>query len=280
MTLPLVLLGRVLLSVAASSLQKQLTRRDVGSAALWRATYAWMALPACLILALGLRRGLTTQFWFNALAAGTLDALGNLAMVAALRRTDLSVFGPLNGFRPVLALVFGWVFLREMPTALGGLGVGVTVIGTAMLLRDEESEKASGIARQMFGLRVAGLALSTLASVFLKRATLLGGPELTLGVWILCGLPVFWLWSSRKVETSIDHRHLLTLHAAAFFILQWLTLHVFAATLLAYSFAFFQLAMALQVIVGRWMFNEPHFRKRLACCAVICAGAALIIFGR
>ena len=280
MTLPLMLLGRVLLSVAASTLQKQFTRRDVGSAELWRATYLWMALPACLIVALGLRRGLTVEFWFNALAAGTLDALGNLAMVAALRRTDLSVFGPLNGFRPVLALVFGWIFLRETPTALGGIGVGVTVVGTVMLFRDEELEKARGIAWQMFGLRVAGLALSTSASVFLKRATLAGGPELTLGVWILCGLPVFWLWSSRKVETPIDQRHLLTLHAVAFFIMQWLTLHVFAVTLLAYSFAFFQLAMVLQVIVGRWMFNEPHFRKRMACCAVICAGAALIMFAR
>jgi len=280
MMLPLMLLGRVLLSVAASTLQKQLTRREVGSAALWRATSLWMALPACLVLALGLRRGLTAEFWFNAVAAGTLDALGNLAMVAALRRTDLSVFGPLNGFRPVLALAFGWVFLGEMPTTLGGIGVGVTVIGTAMLLRDEESEKAGGNARQMLALRVAGLALSTFASVFLKRATLLGGPELTLGVWILCGLPVFWLWSLRKVETSIDQRHLLTLHAAAFFIMQWLTLHIFAATLLAYSFAFFQLAMVLQVIVGRWMFNEPHFRKRLACCAIICVGATLIIYGR
>ena len=278
MTLPLMLLGRVLLSVAASTLQKHLTRRDVGSAALWRATYLWMALPACLIVALGLRRGLSVDFWFNALAAGTLDALGNLAMVAALRRTDLSVFGPLNGFRPVLALVFGWVFLHETPTALGAVGVGVTVIGTAMLLRDDKPEKTNGTAWQMFGLRVAGLALSTFASVFLKRATLFGGPELTLGIWILCGLPVFWLWSSRKIETPTDQRHLLTLHAAAFLVMQWLTLHVFAPTLLAYSFAFFQLAMVLQVAVGRWMFNEPHFRKRLACCAVICAGAALITF--
>ena len=280
MLLPVVLLGRVLLSVAASTLQKQLTRREVGSAALWRATYLWMALPACVILALGLRRGLTVEFWLNALAAGALDALGNLAMVAALRRTDLSVFGPLNGFRPVLALLFGWMFLSEMPTALGGIGVGVTVIGTAMLLRDEQAEKANGSAWQILGLRVAGLALSTFASVFLKRATLLGGPELTLGVWILCGLPVFWLWSSRRGEAPADQRHLLTLHAAAFFVMQWLTLHVFKATLLAYSFAFFQLAMVLQVIVGHWMFNEPHFRKRLACCAMICAGAALIAYAR
>jgi drug/metabolite transporter (DMT)-like permease len=280
MMLPLMLLGRVLLSVGASTLQKHLTRRDVRSAALWRATYAWMALPACLILALGLRRGVTSEFWWNAIVAGVLDALGNLAMVAALRRTDLSVFGPLNGFRPVLALLFGWVFLREMPTTLGAIGVGVTVVGTAMLLRDEESSNNSGGAWGIFGLRVAGLALSTFASVFLKRATLAGGPELTLSVWILCGLPVFWLWSSRQNESSSDHRHLLALHAATFFIMQWLTLYVFATTLLAYSFAFFQLGMVLQIIVGRWMFNEPHFRKRLACCAVICAGAALIAYAK
>ena len=274
------LLGRVLLSVGASTLQKHLTRREVGSAALWRATYAWMAFPACLILALGLRGGVTREFLWNAIAAGVLDALGNLAMVAALRRTDLSVFGPLNGFRPVLALVFGWVFLREVPTMLGGIGIGLTVIGTAILLRDEESEEASGTAWQMFGLRVAGLALSTFASVFLKRATLAGGPEMTLGVWILCGLPVFWLWSSRPQEPSTDQRHLLTLHAAGFFIMQWLTLYVFAATLLAYSFAFFQLGMVLQVIVGHWMFHEPNFRKRLACCGIIGAGAAMIAYGR
>jgi drug/metabolite transporter (DMT)-like permease len=137
------------------------------------------------------------------LPAGTLDALGNLR-----DGRGIAAHGPVgvwhvNGFRPALALLFGWLFLRETPTSLGGIGVGVTVIGTAMLLRDEKSEKANGIAWQMFGLRVAGLALSTFASVFLKRATLLGGPELTLGVWILCGLPVFWLWSSRKVETSL-----------------------------------------------------------------------------
>lgn len=276
--LPLLLLGRVLLSVGASTLQKHLTRREVGSAPLWKATYAWMAFPALLILALSLGRKPTSEFWANAIAAGILDALGNLAMVAALRRTDLSIFGPLNGFRPVLALFFGWMFLREMPTLLGAIGVGVTVIGAAMLLRDEESAALKRGAWPVLGLRVAGLGLSTFASVFLKRATLSGGPELTLAVWILCGLPVFLLWSRRQHEGSNDCRHLLTLHAVTFFAMQWLTLYVFSATLLAYSFAFFQLGMVLQVVIGRWMFNEPHFAKRLACCAIICAGAALITY--
>lgn len=275
--LPLVLLGRVVLSVGASTLQKHLTQHGLGAAHLWQGTYLRMAFPAFLILALGLPRASST-FWWNAIIAGVLDALGNLAMVAALRRTDLSIFGPLNGFRPVLALFFGWIFLSEAPTLFGALGVAVTVAGTALLLRDEE--KPGGAAWRMFGLRVAGLGLSTLASVFLKRATLAGGPELTLGVWVLCGLPVFWLWSLRQLEPSSDQRHWLSLHAAAFIVMQWLTLHVFAATLLAYSFAFFQLGIVLQVFVGHWVFKEPRLRKRLACCALICLGTALIATAR
>jgi hypothetical protein len=61
--------------------------------------------------------------------------------------------------------------------------------------------------------------------------------------------------------------------------MQWLTLEVFRATLLAYSFAFFQLAMVLQVFIGHWMFSEKHFRWRLACCVIIAVGAALISTG-
>src|SRR5881409_2126111 len=136
MTSVLVLLGRVLLSAAASTLQKKLTLTGIEALALWRVTYAWMALPAAVALALAWKQPLSAHFWQNAIVAGLLDGLGNLAMVAALRSTDLSIFGPLNGFRPVLALLFGWVFLGEQPSVLGATGVGITVIGVALLLRE------------------------------------------------------------------------------------------------------------------------------------------------
>jgi hypothetical protein len=216
-----------------------------------------------------------------------IDALGNLAMLAALATTDLSVFGPLNGFRPVLAMAFGWAFLGERVSWNGGLGVGITVLGATLLLSSSRSPKApaSEAAWKSAGLRLLGLSLSTLASVFFKRALLTGSSGGTLGVWILCGLPVVWM-GFRKAPRALEEdasagrgRGLLFIHAAIFFVMQWLTLEVFRTTLLTYSFAFFQLGMVLQVLIGCWWFREGHLMRRLACCAIMGAGALLITLG-
>lgn len=271
----LALLGRVLFSAAASTAQKKLTLLGTPTPRLWSITYALMTLPALIAFALAWKHPVASGFWFNAIVAGILDALGNLAMVAALRSTHLSIFGPLNGFRPMLALLFGWIFLGEQPSLLGAIGVLITVVGVVFLLRDEERDGRA--TWRMLALRAAGLALSTFAAVFLKQATLASSPAHTLGVWILCGLPVFWLSSLRHQSVSAQAPSpFLLAHAAAFFAMQWLTLLVFRSTLLAYSFAFFQLGMVLQVLLGHWLFTEPHFARRLFCCAIISLGALLI----
>jgi drug/metabolite transporter (DMT)-like permease len=278
----LALLGRVLFSAAASTVQKKLTFGGVRVSRLWALTYAFIALPALVGFVIVWKNPVGPGFWFNAVVAGILDALGNLAMVAALRSTHLSIFGPLNGFRPVLALLFGWVLLGEKPSALGTAGVVVTVVGVVLLLRDENPEgRWTAAVWRMLALRTAGLALSTFGAAFLKRATLASSPAHTIGVWILCGLPVFWLFSLRKSSQPSESPPTLGLswifaHAAFFFGMQWLTLLVFRSTLLAYSFAFFQLGMILQVFAGHWFFKEPHFGRRLLCCAVIGVGALLI----
>ncbi len=286
MWLTLLLLGRVVLSTCANTLQKRLTLQAVRSPALWRATYAWMAPLALLVLAVSFTSSLSREFWLNAALSGLIDALGNLAMVAALSTTDLSVFGPLNGFRPVLALIFGWLFLGEQVSWLGSVGVGLTVVGASLLLRDPRTKNSPWTmsAWRTLGWRLLGLSLSTFAAVFLKRAVLLGSPANTLGVWILCGLPVCWFGFRHQPAESIDpapanrQPRLIFAHALIFFLMQWLTLLVFRSTPLAYSFAFFQLGMVLQVLVGYRYFGESQPGWRLACCALIGLGSALILF--
>ena len=283
----LLLLGRAFLSASASTLQKRLTLDGLRGAEIWRITYAWMSLPALVALTLTMKEPVHAGFWRDAALAGLLDALGNLAMLAALASTDLSVFGPLNGFRPVLALAFGWAFLGERVSWHGGLGVGVTVLGAALLLTNPRGGKTprTAAAWKTVGLRALGLALSTLASVPFKRALLAGPSGATLGVWILCGLPVVWLGFRKTVPASEEAapapraRGLLLTHAAVFFAMQWLTLEIFRTTLLAYSFAFFQLAMVLQVLIGCWLFHEGQLFRRLACCVIIGLGALLITIG-
>jgi len=287
MWIPLILLGRVFLSATASALQKRLTLHGMRSAEIWRIAYAWMSLPALLALLVATERPVSAGFWRDAALAGIIDALGNLAMLAALSSTDLSVFGPLNGFRPVLAMAFGWAFLRERVSWNGGLGVGITVLGSALLLSSPKSGKMpwTRSASKSAGLRLLGLALSTLASIFFKRALLSGSSGATLGVWILCGLPVVWIGFRKappipkEEESASRGRGLLFAHAAIFFAMQWLTLEVFRTTLLAYSFAFFQLAMVLQVLIGCFLFHEGQLFRRLICCAIMGLGALLITLG-
>mgnify|MGYP000912639644 CR=1 FL=1 len=150
--------------------------------------------------------------------------------------------------------------------------------------RNGSAENFSGHLRAA-AWRLAGLALSTAGAVFLKRATLTGSPGLTLGVWIGGGwLTVLILWVATRRFRGVlwnraapDQRPTLGLHAIVFLIMQWLTLEVFRRTLLTYSFAFFQLGMVFQVLIGRWVLREAEFRKRLMACLVMGIGALLVL---
>ncbi len=281
------LAGRLAGSLWASILQKQVLSAGIGSGRLWLVTYGYLTLPAALVLA-AFATPAGSDFWQNALLAAALDAAGNLAMAAALRVTDLSVFGPLNAFRPAIAGLAGWILLDETPTAGGVVGVAILTAGACWLLApDGSGSRDAGFRSRMMAAawRLLGLCLSTAGAVFLKRATLAGSPELTLGVWTIAG----WislaaaftmtpglrdsLWTPAPPGT----RRLLVIHAAAFFAMQWLTLKVFQHTLLTYSFAFFQLGMVLQVVLGRWLFDEPHWGRRLTACAIMSAGALVVL---
>lgn len=284
------LTARVLSSVAANTVQKRMLLGRVGLRTTWVWTYLLMLGPATLLACLRWAP-LNVAFWFNAVLAGVLDALGNLAMIAALRSTELSIFGPLNAFRPILALLFAWIILGEVPSIAGIAGILVTIIGAAVLLQDEsaaggETRKTPGASHcGMLALRLAGLGLSTVAAVFLKRAASHGSAEATLASWTLAGLATMILCSARPETLGrlwpafVGNRFSLVLHAALFLGMQWLTIRIFQMTLLAYSFAFFQLAIVLQMLVGWQLFREPIFRgRRIAGCAVMGLGTGLILW--
>src|SRR5688500_9570699 len=251
---------RVVLSVSASAIQKRLLLDRAGVNATWILTYGFMLLPAALLATLRWS-DVDARFWRDILIGGGLDALGNLAMVAALRGTDLSMFGPLNAIRPILALLFGWLFLAENPTPMGLLGIGITVLGGVLLFTGNEREQKHSVGAiwKSLVLRILGLSLGVAGAVFLKRAATVATAEVTVAAWIICGLIVLLGFAifrdSSRLETlrpaTALHWKWLLLHSAVFLTMQVLTIYIFQATLLAYSFVFFQLGMVLQVFVGR-----------------------------
>jgi drug/metabolite transporter (DMT)-like permease len=283
----LLILLRVLFSVSASALQKRLLLDRAPLSTIWTFTYGVIALPTLLVV-LAQHEHLSGEFWRCIALAGIIDALGNVAMVAALKTMDLSVFGPLNGLRPLIALIFGWAYLGEHPTSSGYLGIILTVAGTGVLMITEKRPETRSRAElwKALLLRLLGLALGVLAAVYLKRAAAIASVGATVAGWTGAGFAclvllslVFWPAEVRSgVKILLHHRSLLTLHALVFVSMQWVTIIIFKATLLAYAFVFFQLAMVLQVIIGCLYFREPQFRARFAASLVITLGSILILW--
>jgi uncharacterized membrane protein len=284
----LIILLRVVMSVSANAIQKCLLLNKAGVKDTWLLTYSLMLGPAALIASFGHSHG-DLSFWRNILIGGGLDAVGNVAMVAALRATDVSIFGPLNAFRPVLALVFGWLFLGEIPSSFGLAGILMTMAGAIVLFTGSPDKVTRPQAKQVAKIltfRIAGLCLGTIGAVFLKNAAMHASAELTVAAWIFFGLlPLLFLSITQKGnrsealhKTLVRHKSWLVPHAVVFLLLQWLTIRIFQVTLLAYSFVFFQLAMLLQVVVGRFLFNEPAFPRRLFGATIMAIGSAIIIW--
>ena len=284
----LIILLRVILSVSANAVQKRLLLDRAGVNHTWILTYSLMLLPAAA-LALPTITSIPSTFWRDILIGGGLDALGNLAMVAALRGTDLSIFGPLNALRPILALFFGWFFLAENPTPVGMLGVAVTVAGGVILFSGgagEHPAKSRASIWKPLLLRTLGLSLGVIGAVFLKRAAMVSSAEVTVAAWILCGLLVLLLYAALRHRDALttltpaltSHWKWLLIHSAIFITMQLLTIRIFQQTLLAYSFVFFQLGMVLQVFVGRIFFREPAFLRRLLAALVMALGSLLILW--
>ncbi len=281
------ILLRVALSVTANAVQKRLLLNQAGVYQTWILTYSLM-FPLAVLGAWATHSRPGASFWGNIALGGGLDAVGNLAMIAALRLTDVSVFGPLNALRPILALLFGWLFLGESPTRLGMVGVGVTVLGGVLLFSDRDGSRRATVAETAGAvlLRVAGLSLGVIGAVFMKRAAASSSAELTVAAWLVCGLVILVAATAfhrpgelRTLGPSFfRHRRWLFLHALSFLVMQWLTIRIFQGTLLAYSFVYFQLGMVLQVFVGRIFFQERAFLRRLLAAVVMAIGSVLVLW--
>jgi drug/metabolite transporter (DMT)-like permease len=277
---------RIVLSVSANAIQKRLLLDGNRVGQIWILTYGLMLLPAAVAAGVMGPANLSVAFWRDILLGGGLDAVGNLAMVAALRGTDISLFGPLNAFRPVLALAAGWIFLGELPTLAGLLGTGITVGGAMVLFGGSEGGLKRHAPWRMIFLRTAGLSLGAIGAVFLKRAAMGSTAAMTVAAWILCGLVCLLVVAIARARDSLralpktleKHRVWIPIHAAVFISMQWLTIRIFQTTLLAYAFVFFQLAMVLQVIVGRVFFKEASFARRMVGAVIMSVGSGIIIW--
>ncbi len=279
---------RILANPISNALQKRLMRAGADARNVIATTHALLSLallPTVPLLASDLANGRLL------LIVGTCAALavaGNTLLVEALSTMDLSLVGPINAYKPIVSLVFAWVLIGETAGVGDLLGIGLIAIGSWLIVvRPPGATRRQTWHALLYDrgvrLRIGALVLSALEAVVLKRALEEGSPMAVFVGWSLLGWPIAFavarVGRSRRSTAEIEPGawRLSVLLALSTGAMQSTTLLTFDRFAVGPALALFQLSSIVSVLLGRGLFREGHFRRRLFCSFVMALGAILIV---
>ena len=139
-------------------------------------------------------------FWGWLTIACTLEVPGNFLLLRSIQRTDLSIFGPLSSYKPIVGMLLGWWILAEVPTLFGVLGMGIVLGGSLLLADPTRTSNGAGSSHVNFwnsGVvdRLLAVALTAAGSIFLKLSMKSQDALTSLAAWSFVSwlLALAWL---------------------------------------------------------------------------------------
>ncbi len=278
MILFLLVLLRIVSNPLSNLFQKRLTARAAAPIFLMAVTYSAIALLS-LPLLWWHAPDVTRSFWVNVAILAVFDVAGNVLLVAALERSDLSIFGPLNAWKAVVSLIFAVVLIHEIPKALALAGVALIVIGSILLTR-MEAPVASERGRHGVTMRLLSLVVLSLAAVYLKKLIVESTPLYAFAWWAVAGAPVAIAAAAiRRHPESVlvlrENRRDYLLLVATFGIAQLCVVFTFRALPVGVALALFQISTVLTMFFGHRYFDERGMSRRVVATAIMMTGAVL-----
>ncbi len=281
--------GRLIFSLGSNIYQKKLSRQGLHPFFIVTATYFVLSLLASPLLSLIEISQLNKAFWLNAFLASLFDVGGWMFLVTSLSKTELSVFGPLNAYKVVASMLLAIVFLNEIPSLQGLIGVMVIITGSYFLTTAATGLQTHRILNLLkdkgVQARFLSILLFAIGTIFLKKSVIFGGALATMIFWSLIGFGLALLSNQlfltggmkNNLRASQKHLHTIFVIGAMVFVMQYFTLRLLANMMIAYALALFQLGMVLQVLAGYKVFNEKHIIRKLLACIVLMAGSLLVL---
>jgi len=285
----LVVFGRLLFSSFANVFQKKLAHQGLHPFFIVMASYLVLTILCVPLLWTFNPFALEQAFWVNIFFAALLDMAGTLFLVMSLSKTDLSVFGPLNAYKVVISMLLAMIFIGEMPSTQGFVGIAIIVLGSYFLLPPNNKAAPSSVFQLLLQrgvqYRFLSILLFSIGTLPLKNAVVAGDAISTTVFWCLIGFPLAIIAHtiflkdnfSKDYSQSKNHVHQFLYLGLLIFLMQYMTMIVFSKLLIAYSLALFQLGMVLQVFLGYRIFNEKHIMRRLAASLIMVVGSLLVL---
>lgn len=229
---------------------------------------------------------LSNSFWLYAIIGGILGALANSFMVMALENGELSVLGPINSYKAVAGLLFGFVILKEIPNLYGVLGIVLIIFGSYFIF-DTLDEKFSLklLKRNDIRYRIFALIFAALEAVFIKKVIILSSIRISfIATCILGALFSYILLKLYKIRFRNEikcitkpHSIMYILTALCFGAMTYLTAYVFKHINIGYALSLFQVSILLNLFLGYKIFKEKDILKKLTGTLIILLGSTLII---
>lgn len=281
----LVVALRVISNPCSNALQKALAGHGWPAPVLLASTHGILGPVAMAIL---LRAGdsLGWDFWSWSLLSAGLAVAANWLIIEAVRRSDLSLLGPINAYKPWVSLLPGWLLLGEQPVGWQWTGMALVLVGSLLL---GGTRGPGGLLGALFldrgvQLRFLALVFSAAEAVTLKRVLAVSDPARAFAGWVVLGflLAVPFAWRARGAcpqTAAAPLRHLpsgLTL-ALTTGLMQGCTFVILDFLPTGIALSFFQLSAVISVFLGRAFFGEPQFARRLAGACVMALGAAILV---
>lgn len=277
---------RILANPVANVFQKKLTGRRHNALMVNFLTFFLLAI-VCAIPALRYDWAqYSKEFWAYCALGGLCGGVGNAFLVKALHRGELSVLGPINSYKSVIALIIGIFALKEIPNFWGLAGMALIIFGSYFVL-DTTPEKFSPalFKNREIRYRMFALAFSAVESIFIKKIIICSDASVAFIVWCFGGaIFAFLILPFFKVDIKAEAAKIKKRDAALFLcliacigVMQYTTNYVFAHMDVGYALALFQLSITASIFLGYKIFNETGILKKFAGAAVMIAGSAMII---
>lgn len=276
----LAVLARIFSNSMANVYQKRLAVQGANPFFINFIMYAGLSV-CCLPLIFGLNwASFGLQFWICSLLGGFFGALGNSYLVKALEKGDLSVLGPINAYKSVVAMLFGIILLKEIPSFVGIIAVGLIIWGSYFVFDTQEEGFSFKLLRRAdIRYRIYALVFTAIEAVFIKNVIALSSVSTAFIMWCFCGMLFtgFMLEPPPKPspEESAYFKYLMIIILMG--LMQLSTNFVFSRMNVSYGLALFQLSAMLNVILGWRCFNEGQIKKKFIGSFVMVLGAAILI---
>lgn len=274
------LIARVLSNPAANMLQKKLAQNN---SAILINLYSYLFLSIfCIYPAINNTWNYDVSYWGLVILAGILCTLGSICLIKALQCGEMSILGPVNSYKCVVGLILGFLFLKEIPSFAGLVGVALIIWGSWFIFDTvQEGFSLALFRRKDIILRFCALFFSGCEAVVLKKIITMSSAFESFILWCFTGFifTVVLMFIHRVQFKIFNLKNINTcfLIAICLGIMQLSTNIVFEHINVGLSLALFQLSSLVAVIFGYKIFHEKHFLKKLLGSVIMILGSCFIL---